>query len=103
MLIEFSLLFRRFCFREITRLHICRSCLWRSLTEPYCSHCVRIVVEALTLDGIVARYKHGNVNLRKERRKLFQLYRGKVVVRKRLLHEQRVLHSLGIELREAHP
>lgn len=77
-------------------MRICRSCLWRSLTEPYCSHCIRIVVEGLTLDGVVKRFKRGSVNLRTERRHLFRLYRGKVVLRKRLLHEQRMLESLGI-------
>ena len=97
------MLFRRNCCRELTRMHICRSCHWRTLTDPYCSHCIRIVVEGLTLDGIVARYKHGTVNLRKERRNLFRLYRNKIVLRKRLLHENRILQSLGIVLREPSP
>lgn len=74
------------------------------MTDPYCSHCIRIVVEGLTLDGVLATYKNRAVNLRAERRKIFRLYRGTIVLRKRLLHESRLLQSLGFELlREPRP
>ena len=61
------------------------------------------MVEGLTLDGVLATHRNSTVNLRTERRKIFRLYRGTRVLRKRLLHERRLLQSLGFQLREPRP
>lgn len=76
----------------MTEIHACDSTQWLSLTRTYCSHCLRIVVEGLTVDGVFKR----RVNLRRERRKLLRLYRGTLALRKRLYNERRVLASLGL-------
>ena len=73
-------------------IHTCDSTQWLSLTQTYCSHCLRIVVEGLTVDAVFKR----RVNLRKERQKLVRLYRGTRALRKRLYNERRVLASLGL-------
>lgn len=78
----------------MSQIHICHSCHWLSLTETYCSHCLRIVVEGLTVEAVFSKRR---VNLRAERRKLFRLYRGTPVLSQRRYNERRVLRSLGLQ------
>ena len=53
-------------------------------------------MEGVTLEGSLAIHRNGTLDFRSERRKIFQLYRGTRVLRKRLRVERRLLHSLGI-------
>lgn len=74
-------------------IHNCRSSQWLSLTDTYCSHCLRIIVEGVTVEAVFSKR---NVNFRAERRKLIRLYRGTPVLRKRIQNERHVLRSLGL-------
>ena len=80
-------------------MHVCRSVLWVSFNETYCTQCIRIIFEGLTMDGV----RNRAVNLHRERRNLIRLYRGTPVLRKRLEHERQVLQSVGFEVRDPQP
>ena len=69
-----------------------------SFTDVYCSQCLRIAVEGVTVDGSLALSRNQPLDFMSERRKFFRLYRGTRVLRKQLHVERRILNSLGIVL-----
>lgn len=73
----------------------CRSAEWLSFSNRPCSHCMRLVVEGLTVDGQRLKDEEEPVNYALERELIFEYYPGKRVLNKIMFLEDRVLYSLG--------
>ena len=82
--------------REMKKRHVCQSVQWVSFTEGVCSQCLRIGVECLTVTGQMKYDRYERVNFEHERRKIFKLYRGTGILRRRQALEHRVIQSLGL-------
>lgn len=94
-------MFFLFIFRKTLQLlktrKLCHSALWVSFSEfPPCTHCMRLTVEGVTLEGQTKLDRNQDVDFELERQRIFQLYAGKSVLRKILFLENRVLESLGV-------
>lgn len=59
---------------------------------------MRIVVERLSVEGQMRFDRRDAVNFELEREKLFELYAGKSVLRRRFQLEDCMLQSLGVSL-----
>lgn len=76
---------------------LCHSALWVSFSEHFpCSHCMRLTVEGVTIEGQAKLDRNEVVDFELERQQIFQLYAGKSVLRKILYLENHVLESLGV-------
>ena len=76
---------------------LCHSALWVLFNEHLpCSHCMRLTVEGVTIEGQAKLDRNEVVDFELERQQIFQLYAGKSVLRKILYLENRVLESLGV-------
>ena len=76
---------------------LCHSTLWVSFSEHFpCSHCMRLTVEGVTIEGQAKLDRNEVIDFELERQQIFQLYAGKSVLRKILYLENRVLESLGV-------
>ena len=88
--------FSRKCLREVKKRHFCRSARWVSLYRETCSHCLRIAVDCLTVEGQTRYDRFEDVDFEEERNTIIQLYRGTPILQRRGLLEERVLLSLGL-------
>ena len=58
--------------------------------------CLRIGVDCLTVTGQMRYDRYKRVNFEMEGRKIFKLYRGTGILRRRQALEHRVIQSLGL-------
>lgn len=82
--------------RQVKSRHFCTSAQWVSFSTKVCMQCVRISVEGLTVEGQMKKDRNERVNFESEQRKLLKLYRHTSAIRRRRIHEQRVLNSFGL-------
>lgn len=82
--------------RQIKDRHYCRSAQWLLFHEGVCSQYLRIGVDCLTVTGQMRYDRYERVNFEMERRKIFKLYRGTGILRRRQSLEHRVIQSLGL-------
>ena len=56
---------------------------------------MRICVEGLTVEGQMQYDRYETVNFKRERRKIFKLYRRTNILQRRRALEQRIMQSFG--------
>ena len=69
--------------RAIKIRKMCRPALWVTFNEhAVCSHCMRLAVEGVTIEGQSWLERYLEVDFELERQRIFHLFAGKSVLRK---------------------
>ena len=82
--------------RKLKKQKYCGSSQWLSFSLRPCSHCMRIVMEGLSVEGQILTNRGEQVNFEIERDRLFHLYEGRNVLNRRLALEKRIIESFGM-------